>query len=130
MNNILLRTQPLQPIKFVLPIAVLLTFVALVFATVAPPAHAATATCANVIHSGTGPNGEGYGIADHITATGLSCRTARGVVRYFGCYQRGPYGWVTTAAPRGDSYQLRNGNWRIRFSIAGGAFCPSGGVTG
>ena len=97
--------------------------IALTMAAAAPPAHARTTACADVIHDpDPGPSDTGAGNAVSIRATGLSCRTARGVVRYFGCHQRPPRGWRKVS---GDRYPtvLRNGRWRISFGLAGGPLC-------
>ena len=111
----------LRRVLLLLAAAVLLIAVTMVIA--APPAQARTTACANVIHDpDPGPSDNGAGNAVSIRATGLSCRTARGVVRFYGCHQRPPRGWRKVS---GDAYPtvLRNGRWKISFGLAGGPLC-------
>ena len=85
-------------------------------AVVPSAAQGRTISCASVqIES---PMAEASG--SNIRATGLSCRTARRVVRSYLCRDgRAPYGWKASAS--GPSYTLlRNGRWRVRFIPAGG----------
>lgn len=109
--------------RIVVPLAAAAMLMALTMAIAVPPAHARTIRCADVIHDpDPGPSDTGAGNAVSIRATGLSCRTARGVVRFFGCHQCPPRGWRKVSADRYPTV-LRNGRWRISFGLAGGPLC-------
>jgi hypothetical protein len=66
-------------------------------ASTPPASAAATSSCGSVSYTVPGTHNEGHAALNNLTATGVSCRTARMVAKTFLAHHTPPKGWHATS---------------------------------